>query len=57
MQISTPFVHHSSRALQINAELKRLVELASGKMEPALMEWVQRRSQVLRKLGKTSADL
>jgi hypothetical protein len=33
------------------------VKTATGKMEPALMEWVQRRTQVLRKLSNKSSDL
>ena len=54
----SPLGHRpASHALQIDAELKRLVELAAGKMDAALMEWMQRRAQVLRKIVQKPSDL
>jgi len=40
----------ASHALQLDAELKRLVDLAAGKLDAAPMEWMQRCAQVLRKI-------
>jgi len=50
-------LRQTSRACKIDAELARLVKTAGGKMEPTLMEWLQRRTQVLRKLQHKSSDL
>ena len=47
----------ASRPRQIDTELERLVQLSVLSMDSSLMEWVQRRTQVLRKLQPKSSDL
>lgn len=47
----------ASHPRQIDTELERLVQMSVLSMDSSLMEWVQRRVQVLRKIGQKAADL